>query len=92
MSKLLIKNVELINQGPQYPKMNIAITDNKITAISAEPIPGFADAQVIDGTDKLAVPGMVNAHTHAAMTLLRSYADDMALDGLAEQDDLAGRG
>jgi 5-methylthioadenosine/S-adenosylhomocysteine deaminase len=79
MKKLLIKNVELINQGPQYPKMNIAITDNKITKISAEPIPGFADATVIDGTDKLAVPGMVNAHTHAAMTLLRSYADDMAL-------------
>jgi cytosine/adenosine deaminase-related metal-dependent hydrolase len=46
---------------------------------------------VIDGTDKLAVPGMVNAHTHAAMTLLRSYADDMNADGLAEQDDLAGR-
>jgi len=27
----------------------------------------------------LAIPGLVNAHTHAAMTLFRSYADDMAL-------------
>ena len=79
MTKLVIKNVELINHGPQYPKMNIAITGNKITAISAGPIPGFADAEVIDGSGKLAVPGMINAHTHAAMTLLRSYADDMAL-------------
>lgn len=79
MSKLLIKNVELINHGPQYPKMNIAITDHTITAISKDPVPGFEQATVIDGTNKLAVPGMVNAHTHAAMTLLRSYADDMAL-------------
>jgi len=35
---------------------------------------------VIDGKDKAAVPGFVNAHTHAAMTLFRGYADDMSLD------------
>ena len=27
----------------------------------------------------LAIPGFVNTHTHVAMTLFRSYADDMAL-------------
>ena len=35
--------------------------------------------KVIDGTDKLATAGFVNAHTHVSMTLLRSYADDMKL-------------
>lgn len=30
-------------------------------------------------TGKIAVPGFINTHTHAAMTLLRGYADDMAL-------------
>lgn len=34
---------------------------------------------VIDATDKAIVPALINAHTHAAMTLLRGYADDMDL-------------
>ncbi len=34
---------------------------------------------VLDGKNKAAIPGFVNTHTHAAMTLLRSYADDIAL-------------
>ena len=34
---------------------------------------------VIDGKRKAAIPGMFNGHTHAAMTLLRGYADDMPL-------------
>lgn len=33
----------------------------------------------IDGTGKALIPGLVNAHTHIPMTLLRSYADDLAL-------------
>ncbi len=34
---------------------------------------------VIDATDKAVLPPYINAHTHAAMTLLRGYADDMDL-------------
>jgi 5-methylthioadenosine/S-adenosylhomocysteine deaminase len=34
---------------------------------------------VIDGNKAIALPGCVNTHTHAAMTLLRGYADDMIL-------------
>ena len=34
---------------------------------------------VIDGRGLAAFPGFVNTHTHLAMTLLRGYADDMAL-------------
>ncbi len=32
------------------------------------------------GRGRIALPGLVNAHTHAAMTLLRGYADDLALN------------
>jgi 5-methylthioadenosine/S-adenosylhomocysteine deaminase len=31
----------------------------------------------MDGADRLVIPGLVNAHTHAAMTLLRHRADDL---------------
>lgn len=34
----------------------------------------------IDGKGNLLMPGFKNAHTHTAMTFLRSYADDMKLD------------
>jgi 5-methylthioadenosine/S-adenosylhomocysteine deaminase len=39
---------------------------------------GAADL-VIDGNGAIALPGLVNTHTHAAMSLLRGYADDMIL-------------
>jgi 5-methylthioadenosine/S-adenosylhomocysteine deaminase len=39
-----------------------------------------SDAETrIDGTGLLLIPGLVNTHTHAAMTLMRGYADDMPL-------------
>jgi len=40
---------------------------------------------VIDGSDRIAIPGLVNTHTHAAMTLLRGYADDMPLQEWLEE-------
>lgn len=78
MTKLLITNVEIITSNTTEV-FNIGITDQKISYIGKEVLPEFANAEKIDGTQHIAVPGMVNTHTHAAMTLLRSYADDMLL-------------
>ncbi|MEM2927162.1 MAG: amidohydrolase [Candidatus Bathyarchaeia archaeon] len=35
---------------------------------------------VIDGKGKVLMPGLINAHTHASMTIFRGYADDMGLE------------
>jgi 5-methylthioadenosine/S-adenosylhomocysteine deaminase len=43
------------------------------------------NATFIDGANKAVIPGFVNMHTHAAMTLLRGYADDMPLKSWLEQ-------
>lgn len=67
MSKILIKNAEIVTDGPDYPKKYIGITDRKITYIGKDKPEGYDDAQVIDATGKLAAAGMVNAHTHIAM-------------------------
>ena len=78
MGKLLIKNVELL-QTPNGVMQNIAIEDTKITYVGKEIPTGHEAADVVDGKGKLATAGMVNTHGHVSMTLLRSYADDMAL-------------
>jgi 5-methylthioadenosine/S-adenosylhomocysteine deaminase len=41
--------------------------------------------QVLDGREKIAIPAFINGHTHAAMTLLRGYADDMPLKAWLEE-------
>ena len=61
---------------------DIVIKDDLIQAINPPNTPLPADIHIdktIDGSNKLAIPGFVNTHTHAAMTLLRGYADDMLL-------------
>src|SRR5690606_7660688 len=42
--------------------------------------PPFVADETIRGKRLVALPGLINTHTHAAMTLLRGYADDMALE------------
>jgi 5-methylthioadenosine/S-adenosylhomocysteine deaminase len=40
----------------------------------------------LDASDGLVIPGLVNAHTHVAMTLLRGYADDKPLEAWLRED------
>jgi 5-methylthioadenosine/S-adenosylhomocysteine deaminase len=42
--------------------------------------------ETLDATGSVVMPGLVNAHTHAAMTLLRGYADDKPLDAWLRED------
>lgn len=54
--------------------------DGTIAATKKEECRDFGEPDfIIDGSDYIASPGFVNTHTHAAMTLLRGYADDMHL-------------
>jgi 5-methylthioadenosine/S-adenosylhomocysteine deaminase len=58
----------------------MTIEGNVITAICDEiPPPLEAFDEVIDGNHRLYMPGLVNTHGHAAMSLLRGYGDDLAL-------------
>ena len=52
--------------------------DGVISAIGPEVAPARGD-EVLDGSGMAIVPGFVNGHTHAAMTLFRGYADDLPL-------------
>lgn len=72
MDSILIKNVR-----HKDAKTNIFIEGDRIKAIG---VPSDKDAsQVIEADGKAILPAFYNTHTHAAMNLLRGYADDMPL-------------
>lgn len=75
---IILKNVELLSDRDELIQTDITISDDCITSIGTAMETGDK-ARVIDCTDKLAIPGLINTHTHAAMSLFRSYADDMLL-------------
>ena len=60
----------------------VAIKENQIVAVgeSVEVEAKFAPKETLDCTGCAIVPGLVNAHTHVPMTLLRGLADDLRLD------------
>lgn len=84
MSKILIKNAAIIPMTGQdniIPTGEIGIEGDKIAFVGPRGTApqGWTADETIDGTGMVAMPGFINCHTHAAMTLLRSYADDMPL-------------
>jgi 5-methylthioadenosine/S-adenosylhomocysteine deaminase len=78
MGKILLKNAEVLGEDGIVKLADIAVDGSVIVQVG-EISADWKANQVIDCTNMLAVPGFVNTHTHAAMTLFRSYADDMKL-------------
>jgi len=66
----------------QYEPGAVAIKGDSILAAGGETEirRDFSAASLVDCGGKILMPGLVNAHTHAAMTLLRGLADDLRLD------------
>ena len=52
--------------------------DTDIEAVGPDVVPRPGD-EVVDGHGGALMPGLVNGHTHAAMTLFRSFGDDLPL-------------
>ena len=75
---MLIKDVSLLQFSALVKGRDILIDGGRISKIGRDLKDDEKD-ETIDGQGKLAIPGLINAHTHLAMTLFRGYADDMAL-------------
>ena len=82
---ILIINATLLPLSATMPEMiqhgYLAVKDGKIKALG--PMTDLADEDgadtIIDGSGHLVMPGLVNTHTHAAMSLFRGLADDLEL-------------
>lgn len=58
-------------------KTCIYIEGNRIAAVGEKP-EGFREDKVIDGQDRLVIPGLINCHTHSYMAFMRNVADDLS--------------
>ena len=74
----LIANVTIVTMNEKMDLIfggYLGITEGKITYIG-KTAPAEQPGTIVDGTGMVAMPGLVNCHTHLAATALRSYLDD----------------
>jgi 5-methylthioadenosine/S-adenosylhomocysteine deaminase len=79
---LIIKNGTILTMDSKNSILEngfLAIRGDSISDIGTGDIPSIKATKIIDAKGGLVLPGLVNGHTHAAMTLFRGLADDLPL-------------
>lgn len=79
---ILLTNALVLTMDEQYrvhPASAVAIADDRIVAVG-EAAEAYQAAERLDCAGAVVMPGLINAHTHVPMTLLRGLADDLKLD------------
>ena len=84
MDRWLIRRATVVTMDDErrvMPETDVLIDGSTIGGIASSNSNEYSvpPDHVIDANGMVAIPGLVNAHTHCAMTLLRGYADDMPL-------------
>ena len=81
---LLITNGSVLTMDPQETLIKnggVAVSADRIVKAATEDVltASYQAAKIIDARGGIIMPGLVNAHTHAAMTCFRGLADDLPL-------------
>ncbi len=79
---LLLTNATFITMDDRFTvhaSGGLAVAGNSISAVGPDALE-YDASETLECGGRLVIPGLVNAHTHAAMTLLRGLADDLRLD------------
>ncbi|MCM1125668.1 MAG: amidohydrolase [Lachnospiraceae bacterium] len=77
---IVLKNIlALLPEGDTdvIRETDLYIEGSRIVSIGSMP-EGFKEDKVIDGKNRLAIPGLVNCHTHSYMSFMRNVADDLS--------------
>ena len=83
----LISNVTVVTMNERMETLfgaYLGITEGKISYIGKK-APEEQPATIVDGTGMVAIPGLINCHTHLATTALRSFLDDAPSSEMLEQ-------
>ncbi|MFB6201526.1 MAG: amidohydrolase [Halorhabdus sp.] len=84
MSTLLVTGGQVLRPDLTVENADVLVDQDAGTIEGVGDV-GPADDE-LDATGGFVIPGLVNAHTHVAMTLLRGYADDKPLDAWLRED------
>lgn len=78
---MVIKNAYIITMDNQKVIHSgyIVTEGRKITYVGEDLPVGIDTAKVIDARGGIVMPGLINAHTHSPMSILRGFADDLPL-------------
>ena len=83
MSELLVSGGQVLIPDYSVERADVLLDQDSGEIIGIGDLPGDDE---LDASGGLVIPGLVNAHTHVAMTLLRGYADDKQLDAWLQED------
>ncbi len=82
---IILRDANIITMNSKYeivPEGAVAIQGDTILAVGSthDILELYSSPQILDCEGKALLPGLINAHTHAPMTLLRGLTDDQRLD------------
>jgi 5-methylthioadenosine/S-adenosylhomocysteine deaminase len=77
MADLIIKGGTVLTMSDKIPEKCDVVVDNGLITSIGKDSHEKAD-KIIDANGCLVMPGLINAHTHLAMTLFRGYASDLS--------------
>jgi len=83
IADLIVKGGTIITMDPKAPELenhSLAVKDGKIAAIYPSSETFWSAPEILDASDCLLIPGLINTHSHLPMTYFRGLADDLPLD------------
>lgn len=84
MGRILVDGCDVVTldeAGTVLEASRVAIDGDRIVAVGSDPLPeGFRPEERVDGSGKILLPGLFNAHCHSPMTFERGWAEDLPLD------------
>src|SRR2546427_13119551 len=79
---LVLTNAIVVTMDPQFTlhgSSAVAISGDSIAAVGPDALT-YEATHTVDCKGRVVMPGLVNAHTHVPMSLMRGLADDLRLD------------
>jgi cytosine/adenosine deaminase-related metal-dependent hydrolase len=89
----VIQNALVLTPEQPLARLDVAVQDGRIASMQAAGTAPTAGATVIDGRDRLLIPGLINAHTHSPTNILKGTGDTLSHPAFMwrNQADTAGR-
>ncbi|WP_302327848.1 amidohydrolase [Enterocloster lavalensis] len=77
---MLIKDITILNREMQpVDHVNVLVENGRFAYVGREELPVYSGT-VVDGANKLMMPGFYNTHCHVPMTLIRGFGEGLSLN------------